>query len=222
MLIGLPQAASFFPHRRVWGGSEAVPGGGLQGTCRACQAPCSAEASQPGGSVRHWAPRGHARVPARQRSWGGSPWQTHSSLGGQRPWCQERPSGSAAIPFTLSPPACSCPQARAAPHGTVLLHGPSCRESKPWWAGKPGAAAASPPWGARGPRPSRLPRRSNVLSPSLPPRAPRISKESQCQLSRHRRVSGSPTPGHACSGVCGQGCTCRGVHKKGRVCHGVP
>lgn len=98
----------------------------------------------------------------------------------------------------------------------------SCREPKPWWAGKPGAAAASPPRCARGPRPSRLPRCSNVLSPSLPPRAPRIGKESQRQLSRHRRVSESPVPGHACSGVCGQGCMCCGVHKKGRVCRGVP
>lgn len=46
---------------------------------------------------------------------------------------------------------------------------------------------------------------SNALSPSLPSRAPRISKESQCQLPGHGRVSGSPSPGVGAAGCCEQG-----------------
>lgn len=68
---------------------------------------------------------------------------------------------------------------------------------------------------APGPCPSHLLRHSNLLPPSLPPRAPRVGKKSQRQLPRHRRVSGSPAPGRARGGVCGQGCACRGVLRAG-------
>lgn len=203
-----------------WGsaGRGATGAGDMLGHGEACRAPRSAEAARPGGSVWHWAPQGHARAAARRRSWGENPRQTHSSPSGRRPWCQERPSGSATISGDLSPlPEPSCLQLPARSGSPARHHAAarpglqSCREPKPWWGGKPGAAAASPPRCAPGPCPGRLPCCSNMPSPSLPPRAPRIGKESQRQLPRHRRVSGSPAPGHACSGVRGQRCACRGV-----------
>ena len=174
----------------------------------ACRASRSAEAAQLGAALGSTAP---CRSPSEAKEPGREPQANSQQPGWTETLVPGEASGPAAIsgdPSTPSPPACSCLQAPAALHGTMLRPGPGCR------------AAGNRNLGGEGnmelqlhhlPSASRVPAPATSRAaltccplPSLPPRAPRISKESQRQLPRHRRVSGSPM--HARSGVHGQGC----------------